>query len=44
MVFDYNCRMVDDPEGEVRKILLACERKDATNFTNQSREIRGVCF
>jgi para-nitrobenzyl esterase len=23
MVFDNNCRMVDDPEGEVRKILLA---------------------
>ena len=23
MVFDNNCRMVDDPEGEVRKILLS---------------------
>ena len=23
MVFDNNCRMVDDPEAEVRKILLA---------------------
>ncbi len=23
MVFDNNCRMVDDPEGEVRKLLLA---------------------
>ena len=23
MVFDNRCRMVDDPEGEVRKILLA---------------------
>ncbi len=22
MVFDNNCRMVDDPEGDVRKILL----------------------
>jgi para-nitrobenzyl esterase len=23
MVFDNNCRMSDDPEGEVRKLLLA---------------------
>jgi para-nitrobenzyl esterase len=23
MVFDNRCRMVDDPEGEVRRILLA---------------------
>jgi para-nitrobenzyl esterase len=23
MVFDSKCRMVDDPEGEVRKLLLA---------------------
>ena len=23
MVFDNNCRMVDDPEAEVRRILLA---------------------
>jgi para-nitrobenzyl esterase len=23
MVFDNNCRMTDDPEGEVRKLLLA---------------------
>ena len=23
MVFDNNCRMMDDPEGEVRKILLS---------------------
>ena len=23
MIFDNNCRMMDDPEGEVRKILLS---------------------